>query len=168
MWQADYCWPVHSALRVLSALEGEWEGEAIIPGYCCKEKCGQRQTRVAQRCFAAEGPDTQENSLVVVWSPSHVPLFATSWTAAHQASLSFSVSWSLLRLMSIESVMLCNHLILWCPLLLPHHLSQHQDLFQWKELCIRWPKYWSFSFRISPSQWNFESCCAGPPKVDRS
>ena len=72
---------------------------------------------MAQRCFAAEGPDTQENSLVVVWSPSHVPLFATSWTAAHQASLSFSISWGLLKLMSIELMVPSNHLILCCPFL---------------------------------------------------
>ena len=76
-----------------------------------------------------------------------------SKSAAHQASLSFTVSQSLLKLMSTESVMVMpsNHLILCHPLLLC--LSQHQSLFQSSELalCIRWPKYWSFSFSISPS-----------------
>ena len=83
---------------------------------------------------------------------SHVPLFATPWTAAGQASLSFPISWSLLKLMSIESMMLSNHLILCCPLLLLPSVSPSIRIFS-NELAlhIRWPKYWSFSFTISPS-----------------
>ena len=77
---------------------------------------------------------------------------ATSWTAAHHASLSFTVPWSLLRLMSIESVMPSNHLILCRPLLLLPSIFPSSRVFSNElALCIRWPKYWSFSFNISPS-----------------
>ena len=77
---------------------------------------------------------------------------ATPWTAAHQASLSITNSWSLLRLMSIESVMPSNHLILCHPLLLLPSIFPSTRVFSNElVLCIRWPKYWSFSFSISPS-----------------
>ena len=83
---------------------------------------------------------------------SHVQLFATPWTAAHQASLSFTISWSLLKLMSIESVMTSNHLTLCCPLLLPPSIFPSIRVFSNESvLYIRWPKFWSFSFSISPS-----------------
>ena len=90
---------------------------------------------------------TSKNSLIiVVQSLSHVRLFATSWTAAHQASLSFTISWSLLKLMSIESVMSSNHLILCCPLLLLPSIFPSNRVFSHESaLCIKWPKYWSFS-----------------------
>ena len=68
--------------------------------------------------------------VIVVQLLSHVQLFATLWTAAGQASLSFTVSWALLKFMSIESVIVSNQLILCCPLLLPSSISQHQSLFQ--------------------------------------
>ena len=87
-----------------------------------------------------------------VQSLSHVRLFATPWTAACQASLSITNSWSLPKLMSIESVMPSNHLILCCPLLLPPSVFPSIRVFSNKSvLCIRWPKYWSFSFNITPS-----------------
>ena len=70
----------------------------------------------------------------------------TRWTAALQPSLSFTISWSLLKLMSIELVKLFNHLILYCPLLLPSIRVFSND----SALHIRWPKYWSFIFSISP------------------
>ena len=83
---------------------------------------------------------------------SRVWLFATPETAAHQAFLSFSISQSLLKLMSVESVMLSNHLILCRPLLLPPSIFSSIRVFSNESaLCIRWPKYWSFSFSISPS-----------------
>src|SRR5574337_1290414 len=83
---------------------------------------------------------------------SCVRLFATPWTAAHQASLSITNSWSLLKLMSIESVMPSNHLILCRPLLLPPPIFSNIRVFSNESvLCIRWPKYWGFSFNISPS-----------------
>ena len=83
---------------------------------------------------------------------SHVQLFATPWTAAHQTSLLITKSRSLLKLMSIASVMPSNHLILCCPLLLPPSIFPSIRVFSNESaLCIRWPKYWSFSFNISPS-----------------
>ena len=87
-----------------------------------------------------------------VQSLSRVQLFATPWTAAHQASLSITNSWSLLKLMSIESVMPSNNLILCHPLLLPPSIFPSIRVFSDESvLCIRWPKYWSFSLSISPS-----------------
>ena len=82
----------------------------------------------------------------------HVRLFATPWTAAHQAPLSITNSWSSPKLMSIESVMPSNHLILCCSLLLPPSILPSIRVFSYESaLHIRWPKYWSFSFNISPS-----------------
>ena len=79
-------------------------------------------------------------------------LFATPWTAAYQASLSITDSWSLLKLMSIELVMPSNHLIICCPLLLPPSILPSIRVFSNESvLRVRWPKYWSFSFSISPS-----------------
>ena len=79
-------------------------------------------------------------------------LFATPWTAAYQASLSITNSRSLLKLISIESVMPSNHLILCRPLLLLPSIFPSIKVFSNESvLCIRWPKYWSFSFSISPS-----------------
>ena len=87
-----------------------------------------------------------------VQSLSCVRLFATSWTAALQASLSITNSWNLLKLMSIESVMPSIHLILSCPLLLLPSIFPSIRFFSSESvLYIRWPKYWSFSFSISPS-----------------
>ena len=86
-----------------------------------------------------------------VQSLSHVQLFATPWTAAHQASLSISNSWSLLKLMSVKSVMPSNHLILCRPLLLPPSIFCSIRVFSSESaLHIRWPEYWSFSFSIRP------------------
>jgi len=95
---------------------------------------------------------TQKGILGLVQLLSCVPLFGTPWTAAHQASLSFTNSWSLLKLMSIELVMPSNHLILCCPLLfLPSVFPSIRVFSSESVLHIRWPKYWSFSFSISPS-----------------
>ena len=90
--------------------------------------------------------------VVVVQWLSHVQLFATPWTAACQASVPITNSLSLLKLMSIESVMPCYHLILCCPLLLLPSTFPSIKVFS-NELVfnIRWPKYWIFSFNISPS-----------------
>ena len=87
-----------------------------------------------------------------VWSLSRIQLFATQWTAARQASLSITNSRSLLKLMSIESVIPSNHLILCHALLLLPSIFPSIKVFSNESaLCIRWPKYWSFSFTISPS-----------------
>ena len=83
---------------------------------------------------------------------SHVQLFATPWTAAHQASWSITNSRSLLKFTSTESVMPSNHLILCRPLLLPPSIFPSIRVFSNESVHhIRWPKYWGFSFGISPS-----------------
>ena len=87
-----------------------------------------------------------------VQSLSCVQLFATPCSTAHQASLTITNSWRLLKFMSIESVMPSNHLILCCPLLLMPSIFPSIRVFSNESvLHIRWPKYWSFSFSISPS-----------------
>ena len=93
-----------------------------------------------------------ERKFSSVQSLSHVQLFATPWTAAHQASLSITISWSLLKLMSIQSVMLSNHFILCHPLLLPPSIFPSTWVFSGELfLCMRRPEYWTFIFTISPS-----------------
>ena len=90
--------------------------------------------------------------LISVQSLSRVRLFATPWTAAGLASLSITNSQSLLKFMSTESVMPSNHLILCRPLLLPPSIFPSIRVFSSESaLHIRWPKYWSFSFNINPS-----------------
>ena len=91
------------------------------------------------------------NLLSSVQSFSRVRLFAMPWTAACQASLSIINSQSLLKVMSIELVMPSNHLILYRPLLLPSIFPSIRVFCNESALRIRWPKYWSFSFNISPS-----------------
>ena len=86
-----------------------------------------------------------------IQSLSHVWLFVTPWNAARQASLSITTSQSLLKLVSTKSVMVSNHLILCHPLLLPSIFPSLRVFSNELVLCIRWPKYWSFSFSISPS-----------------
>ena len=89
--------------------------------------------------------------VIVVQLPSHVQLFATPWTAACQASLSLTISWSLPKFMSIESMLPSSHLILWHPLLLlPSTFPSMRDFSNELTDHIRWSKYWSFSFSISP------------------
>ena len=90
-------------------------------------------------------------AIFALQSLSRVRLFATPWTAAHQASLSFLISWSLLKLMSIESVMPSNHLILSSPSPPASVFPSITAFSSESVLCFRWPKYWSFSFSISPS-----------------
>ena len=95
-------------------------------------------------CFS---PCTQTLSCVL--------LFATQWTAAHQDSLSFTISQVLLKLRSIESVMPSNHLILCCPLLLlPSVFPSIRVFSNESAVCIWWTKYWSFSFSISPNEYS--------------
>ena len=90
--------------------------------------------------------------LFLLFSHSVVSDSAVPWTAACQASLSFTISWSLLKLMSIDSVMSSNHLLLCHPLfLLPSVFPSIRVFSNESALHIRWPKYWNFSFSISPS-----------------
>ena len=112
-----------------------------------------------QRSLAGYSPQGRKDSARLKWpflqfssvqSISLVWLFATPWTAAHQASLSFANSQSLLKLMSIESVMPSNHLILCRPLLLLPPIPPSIRVFSSESVHhIRWPRYWSFSFSIS-------------------
>ena len=108
-------------------------------------------------CGVTEGNHSHkwklQEGISSVQSLSHVQLFVTPWTAAHQASLSITNSWNLLKLMSIELVMPSSHLILCRPLLLPPSIFPSIRVFSNESvLHIRWPKYWSFSFNISPSK----------------
>ena len=109
---------------------------------------------LASRCFTTESPrKLTVRVIVAVQSLSHVQLFLTPWTAAGQASLSTTNSWSLLKLISINSVMPSNHFILCSPLLLLPSIFPSIKLFSSESpLHIRWPKYWSFSFSIIPSK----------------
>ena len=96
--------------------------------------------------------------MVVVQSLRRVQLFVTPWPAANQTSLSFAISWSLLKLISIESVMPSNHLALCCSLLLLPSIFPSIRVFSNElSLRIRWPKYWSFRFSISPSDHHHSS-----------
>ena len=92
-----------------------------------------------------------ELNVVVVQSPSRVWLFAIPWTAAYQASLSLTISWSLPKFMSIALVMPSSHLILWCPVPLLPSIFPSIRVFSNEPAVSKWPKYWSFSFNISPS-----------------
>ena len=95
---------------------------------------------------------------LVVHSPSHVQLFVTPWTAAHQASLSLTMSWSLPKFMSIALVMPSSHLILWCPFLLISSIFPSIRGFSNESAVrIRWPKYWGFSVSPSNDYWGLIS-----------
>ena len=121
-------------------------GEGSISGWGAKIPCASRlkNQKIKQKQYC--------NKLNQFSSLSCVQLFATPWTAARQASLSITNSQSLLKLMSIESVMPSNHLIFCCPLLLLPSIFPSIRVFSNESvLRIRWPKYWSFSFSINPS-----------------
>ena len=110
----------------------------MILGHCPNCWSGGEENKI--RCFSS------------VQSLSRVRLFATPWNAARQASLSITNSQSLLKLVSIESVMPSNHLIFCRPLLLlPSVFPSIRVFSNGSALCIRWSKYWSFHFNISPS-----------------
>ena len=95
----------------------------------------------------------EKDLYVFVQLPSHVWLFVTPWTAACQASLSFTISQDFFKFMSIESMMLSNHLILWRPLLLMPSIFPSSRVFSNESaIHISWSKYWSFSFSLSPSK----------------
>jgi len=104
-------------------------------------------------CQVLEGKANIKGYFSSVQLLSPVQLFATPWTAARRASLSITNSQSLPKLISIESVMPSNHLILCCPILLPPSIFPSIRVFSNESVRpIRWPKYWSFSFNISPSK----------------
>ena len=114
----------------------------LCPGHSCSDSLSKNQSG--------------SNHLLIViiqfssvQSLSRVRLFATPWTAAHQASLSITNSRSPPKLMSIESVMPSNHLIFWHPRLLPSIFPSIRVFSNESALRLRWPKYWSFSFSLS-------------------
>ena len=118
--------------------------------------CGIKSSKIQKNKYALQSLQERNMQRKItgssVQSLSCVWLFATPWTAAHQASLSITNSQSWLKLMSIESVMPSNHLILCCPLLLLPSIFPSIRVFSNESvLCSRWPKYWCFSFNISPS-----------------
>ena len=124
---------------------------SVVPFSSCLQSFPASGSFPMSQFFASGGQSIGASASVQfssVQSLSHLQLFATTWTAARQAFLSITNSRSLFKLMSIESVMPSNHLILCCPLLLPPSILPSNRVFSSKSvLHIRWPKYWSFSFQ---------------------
>ena len=115
-------------------------------------ECSWNEFRAYLCMFLPHPKVSCDTEIVSVQSLSHVQLFGTPWIAACQASLSFTISQSLLKLMSIVSVMSSNHLILCHPLFFLPSIFPSIGVFSNESaLRIRWPKYWSFSFSIRPS-----------------
>ena len=153
-----------TAKYVLSSLiafqregSGSWEKPSwvlkLLKGFQKLLNIKRAEKNVAVTSFLKKNPiDKRVSQVVFLQLLSPVQLFATLLTAACQASLSFTISWSLLKLMSIELVMAFNHFVLCRPLLLlPSIFSSIRVFFKESALHIRWPKYWSFSFSISLS-----------------
>ena len=153
-----------TARYVLSSLiafqregSGSWEKPSwvlkLLKGFQKLLNIKRAEKNVAVTSFLKKNPiDKRVSQVVFLQLLSPVQLFATLLTAACQASLSFTISWSLLKLMSIELVMAFNHFVLCRPLLLlPSIFSSIRVFFKESALHIRWPKYWSFSFSISLS-----------------
>ena len=134
-------------------ITSQLQGEASY--WPCTSCLSEGRTPLAEGVSYAGKPELRlldPHGMCSVHSLSRVQLFATPWTVAWQVSLCITNSWSLLKLMSTESVMPSNHLILCHPLLLPPSILPSIRVFSNESvLCIRWPKYWSFSFSISPS-----------------
>ena len=132
-----------------------WMSQELIFGMCaksfqsCSTLCNPRPFLGWEDPREWNGNPLQFSSVL---SLSCVWLFVIPWTVAHHASLSINNSQRLLKLMAIELVMPCNHLILCRPLLLlPSIFPSIRAFSNESVICIRWPKYWSFSFSISPS-----------------
>ena len=138
---------------MFSGLVGSNRGQEHLNSPTCIAECMQLDfwfwsSQSLWKCWIG-WQDTQFSSIQLL---NRTWLSATPWTAECQASLSITSSWSLLKPMSIESMMPSNHLILCHPLLLLPSIFPSMRVFSNESaLCIRWPKYWSFSFNISPS-----------------
>ena len=142
MWSFGWHWKTHSGWINTNVL---WEfGILWVWGSI------GRESRLKPADWLVGGGQ-KKAGISSVQSLSHVQLIANPWTAAHQASLSIANSQNLFKCMSIESVMPSNHLILCRPLLLPSIFPSIMVFSNESVLPIRWPKYWSFSFSISPS-----------------
>ena len=155
----------------ISCLSSRLVGQPIVDPCSSHFPCNGSEQHTQLRCVKPPNPQvyqiwylflcirkcTLSLTLDIFWtsqsvqSLSCVQLFVTPWTSACQASVSITNIWSLLKLMSIVSVMPSNHLILCCPLLLPSLFPSIRVFSNESALPIRWPKYWSFSFSISPS-----------------
>ena len=125
-----------------------------MPGYLPDPRIEPASPTLAGKFFTTAPPEKHFTSCYFssVQLLSRVLLFVAPWIEAHQASLSITNSWSLLKLMSVESVMPSNHLILCRPLLLLPSVFPRIRVFSSESvICIRWPKYWNFSFSISLS-----------------
>ena len=129
-----------------------WEMVKDRKAWCAAvHRVPKSRTQLSSWTITAMLYNSNNRLVVVMQSHSRVWLFTTPWTAAHQASLSFTISWSLLKLMSIESVMPSNHLIFCHSLLLLPSVFPSIRVFSTESaLDIGWPKYWSFSFSIGP------------------
>ena len=145
-------------ISCVSSIETHLKGEGYTSPSCGQARCipaGTPSIQLARQPWLSPSPAAHERCqraacTAVVQSLSHVRLSVTQGTAARRACLSFTIFWSLLKLMSIESVTLSNHLILCCPLLLLLSIFPSIRVFSSESvLCIRYSKYWSFSF--SPS-----------------
>ena len=167
-WPHPCIWASRDAV-LRSQLPGSWPREpapGMLPCFCAPASSplseflrpqlfSATHTRYHPRSPFSSDPVLElfGSHITSVQSLSRVWLFVTPWTTAHQASLSITTnSWSLLKLMSIKSVMPSSHLILCYPLLLPPSIFSSIRVFSNESaLCIRWPKYWSFIFSIGPS-----------------
>ena len=136
-----------------------WVSEFLVCLFSKHPEQGQKSSKLKMKFVCVQSSVTPVECLLrSVQSLSRVRLFATPWTAACQASLSVTNSQSLFTLMPIESVMPSNHLILCCPLLLLLSIFPSIKVFSKESvLCIRWPKYWSFSFSMKSFQWIFRT-----------
>ena len=133
--------------QVFTKVKGHWQLSLPVIGACWSTD----KVEFINSCFMCLLSTSVQFS--IVHSLSHVQLFATPWITALQASLSITISWSSLRIMSNKLVMPSSHLILCHPLLLWTPIPSSIRVFSNESaLCIRWPKYWSFSFSIIPSK----------------
>ena len=132
--------------------EASWKWVSVTPHQKQQKLRILTQLLLASGKTSLNGPAATSQASPVSYAIVVVAQPVTPWTAAHQASPSFTISWSWLKLMSIESVMPSNHLILCHPLLLLPSIFPSIRVFSNElALCIRWPKYWSFTFSLSPS-----------------
>ena len=142
------CLPYLLETKAFPRSSGCLEGTPLPRAHCHPQRLPLAGKKVAQLL-------SKQQNVVVVQLPSRVQLFMTPWTVARQASLSLTISWSLHKFISIESVMPSNHLMLFSPLLLlPSIFPSTRVSSNEQALPIRWPKYWNFSFSASSSNEN--------------
>ena len=158
----EHLWNWAGAPRVICAKGSPWVLRIIVGWIvsltftCWSPKVQALRRWLFRDRILTEVIKAEWGHFVVVQSPSHVQLFATPWTAARQASLSLTISWTLPKFMSSEWVMPSNHLILCCsPLPLAFNLSQHQGLFQWVSSSHQVAKVLELQLQLQSFQWMF-------------